>query len=415
MASNINTAIPPLGSPTTSGVRSNFSAAKTEIETLQSNVTIIESDIATIESNISILNSTIGAANRSIFNSQSVTGGTSKPTFGTVGGVPSASVVIGTMNAVVSYTDPLNSPSTGIKRIELWTFPGATITPTFSGNVLTDATRLFIVPDFTTKDTTRLLKVVEHAKYSSPTQLEKLHACWYAALTRSLTTFLIDPSTPASIANFILSPSLSNSEKIKMISIGPERISGYKITGEVSPPITGSYFAISNGSALTLGRNQSVDLFDTYFLFDDPAVTGGQSNQTFAQLGRGVSGSDGKSLNRATGTAAYANLTTYEPVDANSAADFVAIPSGKWAIYKIYYVPGSRLLSFGASITTYTTSALGIADSHIYDNIAYSKMDRWVLAMHLGYVAIKQGFNPIANWATNTGLFQFYDVQKTAY
>lgn len=35
MSSNINTAIPPLGSPTTSGVRANFAEAKLEIEALQ--------------------------------------------------------------------------------------------------------------------------------------------------------------------------------------------------------------------------------------------------------------------------------------------------------------------------------------------------------------------------------------------
>lgn len=35
MASSINTAIPPLGNPTTAGVRANFTAAKSEIEELQ--------------------------------------------------------------------------------------------------------------------------------------------------------------------------------------------------------------------------------------------------------------------------------------------------------------------------------------------------------------------------------------------
>lgn len=35
MASNINAAIPPFGSPTTAGVRNNFAAAKAEIEALQ--------------------------------------------------------------------------------------------------------------------------------------------------------------------------------------------------------------------------------------------------------------------------------------------------------------------------------------------------------------------------------------------
>lgn len=35
MASSINVTIPPLGNPTTSGVRANFAAAKTEIESLQ--------------------------------------------------------------------------------------------------------------------------------------------------------------------------------------------------------------------------------------------------------------------------------------------------------------------------------------------------------------------------------------------
>ena len=38
MSSNIDTAIPPFGTPTTAGVRNNFTAAKSEIEALQERI-----------------------------------------------------------------------------------------------------------------------------------------------------------------------------------------------------------------------------------------------------------------------------------------------------------------------------------------------------------------------------------------
>ena len=59
MASNINTAIPPLGSPTTSGVRANFASAKTEIEALQTQIGYADyNDSATITTPISVSPST---------------------------------------------------------------------------------------------------------------------------------------------------------------------------------------------------------------------------------------------------------------------------------------------------------------------------------------------------------------------
>lgn len=42
MASNIDTAIPPFGNPTTAGVRNNFTAAKNEIEDLQSSIGFVD-------------------------------------------------------------------------------------------------------------------------------------------------------------------------------------------------------------------------------------------------------------------------------------------------------------------------------------------------------------------------------------
>ncbi len=42
MASNIDTAIPPFGNPTTAGVRNNFATAKTEIEALQSSIGFVD-------------------------------------------------------------------------------------------------------------------------------------------------------------------------------------------------------------------------------------------------------------------------------------------------------------------------------------------------------------------------------------
>ena len=55
MASDINVAIPPLGSPTTAGVRANFSAAKSEIEELQNSIGYADyNDVTTQTTPISI-------------------------------------------------------------------------------------------------------------------------------------------------------------------------------------------------------------------------------------------------------------------------------------------------------------------------------------------------------------------------
>lgn len=59
MASNINIAIPPLGTPTTSGVRANFGYAKLEIEALQGMIGFVDyNDAATTGSPISVSSST---------------------------------------------------------------------------------------------------------------------------------------------------------------------------------------------------------------------------------------------------------------------------------------------------------------------------------------------------------------------
>ena len=59
MASNIDVTIPPLGTPTTGGVRANFAAAKTEIEALQSAIGFADyNDTATAVTPISVSAST---------------------------------------------------------------------------------------------------------------------------------------------------------------------------------------------------------------------------------------------------------------------------------------------------------------------------------------------------------------------
>lgn len=59
MASDINIAIPPLGTPTTAGVRANFASAKTEIEELQTAIGFVDyNDAATVGSPISVSPST---------------------------------------------------------------------------------------------------------------------------------------------------------------------------------------------------------------------------------------------------------------------------------------------------------------------------------------------------------------------
>ena len=55
MSSNIDTAIPPFGTPTTAGVRNNFTAAKSEIEALQGAVGFVDyKDAATAITPISV-------------------------------------------------------------------------------------------------------------------------------------------------------------------------------------------------------------------------------------------------------------------------------------------------------------------------------------------------------------------------
>ena len=55
MSSNIDTAIPPFGTPTTAGVRNNFTAAKSEIEALQGAVGFVDyNDAATAITPISV-------------------------------------------------------------------------------------------------------------------------------------------------------------------------------------------------------------------------------------------------------------------------------------------------------------------------------------------------------------------------
>jgi len=59
MSSNINAAIPPLGAATTSGVRANFSAAKTEIEALQTRTGFVDyNDLTTSTTPIAVAAST---------------------------------------------------------------------------------------------------------------------------------------------------------------------------------------------------------------------------------------------------------------------------------------------------------------------------------------------------------------------
>lgn len=339
------------------------------------------------------------------------TGGLTKPTFTTLGSVASATTVIGAMNAVVSYID------SGVRRVESWSYPGGQYTPTFGGVSANTATRLALVPDFTTKNTTQQLKIVEATQYDlfSPTDI--LQMCWYAPITRNSGTGLIDPSVPANVANYNVSPSISNVERRDLIENGSKKISGYLVTMEQSPfgGAVGTYFNVDPGSALTLGRNTSNDLFDSNFIYDDPVVQGASSSQSFAITGRGTLGAEGQTLLRASGASARLNLVSYEPTAANVSGDLVAIPATKWCAYKLYYFAGSKLMVCSPCNAVGDTAAAAIALTHPYDVSPVKNYDRWKPAIHVGYLAIKQGFNPNALLSANAGLYQFYDVNKIAY
>lgn len=304
-----------------------------------------------------------------------------------------------------------------------WSFDAINgFAPAWPSGALQASTYIAFVPDFSTKNTTRKLRIAEYSTYKEFTSDEIRHAGFYGVIVRNPVTGLIDGTVPSNLAFYRISPgNLSDYDRHSIWTKGSRLISGYKATGETSPTngATGSLFNISSGNALTIGRNTTSDVYDTCFIRDDPIAHGGDSGVSFAYLGRGIAdgvANGGQVISRTVGVSALANLDFYEPTDANVQADLVAIPAGaNFAIYKIYYFPGSHGIVVGASNAVYSSFANAIAATHIYDTDPYLGFNRWLPAMHLGYVAARSTFTPTSSWATNAGLYQFYDVNKRAY
>jgi len=292
-------------------------------------------------------------------------------------------------------------------------------TPAWPGGALQAATYLCFTPDFSTKDTTKKLKIVENTTYVQFLPIEVKHCAVYGILTRDTGTGLIDGTVPANVAFFRLNPgAISDFDRSKMWYSGSIKSNGYKITGETSPPVTGAFFRLANGSALTLGRNQDNDQFDTCFISDDPIVTGGQANASINFCGRGVADgitNGGQFIDRKAGTLATANLALYEPNAAMTLADLQPIPSNKWVVHKILYFPASRLFCLAADAISYTSAANAIQAQHIYDTSPYNTFNKWLPTLHLGYIAAQSNFVASATWASNAGRYQFYDVNKLPY
>jgi hypothetical protein len=334
------------------------------------------------------------------------TGGITKPII-TVNSTDNTKIDYTGATAIVAYNDG------GVFRLEDdWTLdPATAVTPIWS-NASAQNTWFAVVPDFTTKNTTRKLKVVFKTGYKNFKNdlYEASQVCSYAPITRNEVTGQI---TITSI-NYRCDPySSSLQTKVSTLISGSEYVAGYDLLPEASNfgGVVGSYLAISQGSALTAGRNDSNDPFSTYFVNGDTAQQGAISTQSRAYGGAGNVGQEGQLLDRQNGVNAKAPAPYFEPTPAQTFANLTAAGSNRWVAYRVVIFPGSKIQVFQPSIVDYTSQANAINATHQYDT-TYKFWDRYIPTMHRGYFVVRQGFNPSASWASNSGLWALYDTNK---
>lgn len=339
-------------------------------------------------------------------------------TYPTVTGVGTNTLTIGTFTAWIIFIDS----NTGALRKEIWTYPGGTYTPTYPGGADAQITYVAIVPDFTTKDTTKTFKYIEYSFYRNFPLTEVKDICIYFPTTRDTGTNLI-----TNILRYALGSQGSPiSHKLITYKSGSIRLDehSYEITAEPTnfDGATGSFFNIARGGAETAGRNYLNSLYDTNKIFDsynitnDPAVQGASASLQVAVAGRGTIGNEGQQFYRTSGAAARclgtATAPMLEPNNANSTADYTLVSNTKWGTYRLVIFPGSRLVIVQPHTVNFNSQAEAIAATHIYETSEFINYDRWIPCLHVGYMVLRNNFDPALSWTANAGLYAFYDWNK---
>ena len=340
------------------------------------------------------------------------TGGISYPT---LTGIGTTAITYTAFSAYVRYTN------LGSDVREVWSYPGGVYTPTWPDGASEQAVYVAFVPDYTTINTTKSLKIIEYSLYRSFPSDQIAEIVFYTIATRDTgTTFF---TTFVSYMEGYYGTTYAN--KIKIFSQGSSLLLntlGYRLKPETTNfgGAIGPYFNLAVGSAEVSGRNYLNDIFSTYVITADPAVQGASSTMTVTVAGRGTTGNEGQQFFRTTGSGAKILGTStniiYEPVNANSTADYVVVAATKWTYYKLVVFPGSRIIVVQPhNQGAFSSAATAIATPHIYDTVPYNTYDRWIPTIFVGYMALGGNFSLTSSWTANAGRYAFYDRNKVQY
>jgi hypothetical protein len=364
----------------------------------------------TLGSGLTISGSTISTS-ATIVNGVDFTGGISFPT---LTGIGTTNITYTAFTAYVRYI------SGGVNIKEIWSYPGGIYIPLWPNGPTQQATYIGFVPDYTTINTTKSLKIIEYAYYRNFPTNEAAELIFFTVATRDTgTTFF------TTYVSYMLGYSgTTYANKISLLFTGSKSLNplAYRLTPESSNfgGVVGPYFRVNTGSAEVTGRNYLNDIFSTYVIVADPIVQGASAQNTVTVGGRGTIGNEGQQFFRTSGSGAKILGTStsiiFEPVDANSTADYSVVAATKWTYYKLVILPGSRIIIVQPhNLGAFNTAAAALATTHIYDTSPYNTFDRWIPTIFLGYLALNGSFNLNASWTTNAGLYAFYSTSKVQY
>ncbi|AHL67577.1 hypothetical protein DH26_gp084 [Chloriridovirus anopheles1] len=335
-------------------------------------------------------------------------------TYPTLTGIGTTTITYTSFTAYVRYTN------SGVDTREIWTYPGGICNPIWPNGASQQATYVAFVPDYTTVNTTKSLKIIEYAYYRNFPADQVAEIIFYTIATRDTgTTFF---TTFVSLMQGYYGTSYGN--KISTFLTGSVALQTptYKITPESSNfgGVIGPYFRIGTGTAKVAGRNYLNDIFQTYVILADPSVQGASANMTVTVGGRGVVGNEGQQFFRTSGIGAKVLGTStnviFEPINANSTADYSIVAPTKWTYYRLVILPGSRIVIVQPhNAGAFNSAATAVATTHIYDTAPFNTYDRWIPTIHVGYMALNGSFDLNANWTSNVGLYVFYDTKKVQY
>jgi hypothetical protein len=364
----------------------------------------------TLGSSLIISGSTISAS-AVIVNGVEFTGGINYPT---LTGVGTTNITYTAFTAYVRYVNA------GVNIKEVWSFPGGTYIPLWPNGSTQEATYIGFVPDYTTINTTKSLKIIEYAYYRNFPPNEVAELIFFTVATRNTGTMFF-----TTFVSYMLGFSgTTYGNKISLFFNGSKSLNqlAYRLTPESSNfgGVVGPYFRVGTGSAEVTGRNYLNDIFSTYVITADPIVQGASAQSTVTVGGRGIIGNEGHQFFRASGSGAKILGTStniiFEQSDANSTSDYSILDSTKWTYYKLVILPGSRIIVIQPhNVGSFTSAASALATTHIYDTSPYNTFDRWIPSIFIGYMALRGNFNLNGSWTSNAGRYAFYTTSKVQY